>query len=429
MPTYLMVAGDGGGGSSISAGSTRYMSLGGVLTLQGTEAGAQVLMRDSYTSANLQVLVLTNTLSGACTIRMRKNSGNGNQVISLSAGQTGLAEDSVNTDSVVDGDLLAISIVTAAGTGAIVFVVIASTLATASNTTPILVASKPDAYAQAQGATNYHSIVGGINGSTTETAAQYTFRAASTLSNLRVYITSNNTDNASTFQTRINVGNGAQTLSIAANTTGAFEDTVNTDSVVAGDEVCYVLVAGAGAGGDTIRPSVMQMKSNSAGQQVGVGTPAGVAQNSALTRFVAIGGDPDVNATEANVQIQANFSFTAKNFFVNVRANSLNGNTTFTNRKDTDAGGMSITVSATTTGLFEDTANTTAYVAASLINHSIVTAGSSGSITWDLIGFELAQPSGGWANIAKVNGVASANIAKVLGVAQASIAKVNGVAV
>jgi len=36
---------------------------------------------------------------------------------------------------------------------------------------------------------------------------------------------------------------------------------------------------------------------------------------------------------------------------------------------------------------------------------------------------------GGWANIAKINGVASADIAKINGVVVANIAKVNGVAV
>ena len=38
-------------------------------------------------------------------------------------------------------------------------------------------------------------------------------------------------------------------------------------------------------------------------------------------------------------------------------------------------------------------------------------------------------PAGGWANIAKVNGVSAAAIAKVNGVAVAAISKFNGVAV
>jgi len=38
-------------------------------------------------------------------------------------------------------------------------------------------------------------------------------------------------------------------------------------------------------------------------------------------------------------------------------------------------------------------------------------------------------PAGGWANIAKVNGVSAAAIAKVNGVAVAAISKFNGVTV
>ncbi len=37
--------------------------------------------------------------------------------------------------------------------------------------------------------------------------------------------------------------------------------------------------------------------------------------------------------------------------------------------------------------------------------------------------------AGGWAHIAKVNGIAAASIGKINGVAVASIAKLNGVAV
>ena len=60
-------------------------------------------------------------------------------------------------------------------------------------------------------------------------------------------------------------------------------------------------------------------------------------------------------------------------------------------------------------------------------------SGNSGT-TWASVTtydqmFEEWGTIGGWANIAKVSGVASANIAKMNGVAVASIAKVNGVAV
>jgi hypothetical protein len=56
--------------------------------------------------------------------------------------------------------------------------------------------------------------------------------------------------------------------------------------------------------------------------------------------------------------------------------------------------------------------------------------------TTDATNFEWAlglpyiiTEKGGWANIAKINGVAAADMAKVNGIAIADIAKVNGVAV
>ena len=78
--------------------------------------------------------------------------------------------------------------------------------------------------------------VGARVASTTEAGAQVTYRSAGTLSLLyfRVY---ENSRGSSTFGTRVNGVNGNQSVSIGASTTGEFEDTVNTDSIVAGDEV------------------------------------------------------------------------------------------------------------------------------------------------------------------------------------------------
>lgn len=41
----------------------------------------------------------------------------------------------------------------------------------------------------------------------------------------------------------------------------------------------------------------------------------------------------------------------------------------------------------------------------------------------------LAYVAGGWANISKINGIASSSISKVDGIVVANIAKINGVAV
>lgn len=58
----------------------------------------------------------------------------------------------------------------------------------------------------------------------------------------------------------------------------------------------------------------------------------------------------------------------------------------------------------------------------------------SGSATYALLSGDMISvygigATGGWANIGKINGIASASISKVNGVAVASISKVNGVAV
>src|SRR3990167_11137323 len=76
----------------------------------------------------------------------------------------------------------------------------------------------------------------------TEANRQITYRSAGTLSNLWVNVDSNTLDGTTTIRTRINGANGAQSVSFASSTTGIAEDTTNSDTIVAGDEVNYSLV-------------------------------------------------------------------------------------------------------------------------------------------------------------------------------------------
>jgi hypothetical protein len=72
-----------------------------------------------------------------------------------------------------------------------------------------------------------------------------------------------------------------------------------------------------------------------------------------------------------------------------------------------------------------------------LADKLLASAGTQAAVTWQLNDyfpctvqiFSIKAAAGGWANITKVNGIASASITKVNGIAVASITKVNGIAV
>ncbi len=391
MPTYPLVAGHSTG-IAFGVSSTRYVNPAGGIAYSGAEARQQAVARDSYTLANLYVRVIANGTNASSTVRSRKNTANGAQSVSIGAGATGVFQDSVNSDSLAAGDLFNTQTVVGAG-GSLTLTVIAYTLATASNTTPILIAGDVASLSVGFGVTTYAPIGGEARYNGTEARSQYIFRVAATLSNFRIYVRANTINNGTTVRTRKNAADGAQSVSVPASTTGAYEDTANSDSVASGDAVAYQVVTGGTSGSFAI--SIWQMKSNSAGRQVISANPDTGTISSGLTRYVPLEAGVQAYATtEANTQVAAQASFTAKNLFVRVPTNSINGNTTFTLRQNTGNSTLTVSVGSGATGTFEDTSNAVSCVAADLLDWGVVTGGTSGSMVITYIGFELAQPAG-----------------------------------
>jgi len=389
MPNYLPVAAKTAGKTVALPGTTLYFAPCGDMEDVTAEASSQLIARDSYTLKNLYVRVTANSLDGATTIRSKVNSVNGNQSVSIGAGATGVFEDAVNTDNLVNGDLFCTEVVYGGTGGSITHTIFSYILSTASNTTPILATTC--CYGSVNG-TQYAPIIGSLAALTsTETRSQYRFRVAATLSNLRTYVSFNTVAVTSTVRTRKNTANGAQSVSIPGTATGAFEDALNTDIIASGDNVNFQAIQG-GAG--TLALTLIQLKSNSAGEQIGAASVSLASLGDGLTRYVAIGGiSQSFTATEANVQVSARTPFTAKNMYVLIGSNSINGATTFRMRKNGGNGNMSVSVPAATTGQFEDTVNTDGFVAANLLNWQIITGGTSGTMVINCIGFELEQPT------------------------------------
>lgn len=387
MPNYLLVTGRSVAGDLQDYGTTWYSFPTGYYVPAIGEAQEQLIARDSYTLSNLFIRVTANTLDGSTTGRSRINGANGNQSVSIPAGTTGTFTDGVNTDSLVSGDLFCTQLVAGGTSGSIGYTIQSYILSTVSNTTPILATTGEVMIYFSS--TVYATIVGRLRELTTESDSYYKFRVSATLSNLRVYVWLNSIPSSSTVRTRINAGNGNQSVTIPATTSGAFEDLANSDGIVSGDDVNFQIVTGPDSFLERLSLSSIQVKTNSAGRQVGASS---VGPSYGSTVYAVIEGGY-VTLTESNTQAIARASFTAKNMYVNVSANNVNGSTTLRIRKNGGNGNMSVSVPASTTGQFEDTINTDDFVAADLLNWSVVTGGTSGSITIETVGFELAQPA------------------------------------
>jgi hypothetical protein len=131
------------------------------------------------------------------------------------------------------------------------------------------------------------------------------------------------------------------------------------------------------------------------------------ATTGTVTRFEALGsgtkpslGETDFQPlvglgskqlTETTVQFKIKATGTLRNLFANFFVNdTTTAATTITTRKNTAAGGQSISIGAGLTGMFEDTSGTDSVVSGDLVNYqTAVAAGGSGNPTYGNIGCEF----------------------------------------
>ncbi len=377
-----------------SAGDTDYYTPLASLRGSGGEGLPQVRSRDSYTWANLFARVTGNTLVGATTVRSRINGGNGNQTVSIGAGATGTFTDAVNSDTLVGGSLFNWSVVAGAGTS-IIFTVLASTLTTVANTTPIVAATDLGIAYWGPSDVGYFTYLGCIFRNALDANVQYRFRTAATLSNFRIYVADNELTAASTFRVRKNGANGNQSISVPGGGTGSYEDAVNTDGFVAGDLMNYQVVAGAT--GIDIGITVVQVKLDSQMRHIGCSGDVNLLYLGGAPRYNAIEGLMENlwTTTEAEQQANALAAFTLRNLYVRMTFNWHDGAIVIRTRKNGGDGNLVVSIAAGLTGEFEDLVNSDDFLAANSLNWKLVFGGSAGNCRPRYIGAELIQPAAG----------------------------------
>lgn len=107
---------------------TRFFAFIGTSGASATESTSQFPAQVGATFSNLRGYVSANTWSANFTITLRKNTANGNSTVVFATTTTGWQHDLVNTDVVVNTDLVNMQHVTSAGAGS---VTITNTLITA----------------------------------------------------------------------------------------------------------------------------------------------------------------------------------------------------------------------------------------------------------------------------------------------------------
>lgn len=233
--------------------------------------------------------------------------------------------------------------------------------------------------------------VGDESGTSTEPQMQLTIRTAGTYSNLDLIVAVNTlSGGGATFITRKNTANGNCTVSIGAGATGEFTDLVHTDSVVATDLYCYKYSDAASSGAATVS-TISQTWTPTSGTVKKFLMNAYTVVANSTSYFPIAGGN--ANTTESKAQIKAELAGTLSNLHLNLRSNSITATSTFRTRVAGANGNLTISVGASTAGIFEDLTHSDSVARGNLINYQFVAGATGGAAGGESTGADFTTTS------------------------------------
>lgn len=353
MPEQLLIAGkDTFGGSS----DTGFIGLIGPWgeSFNATEANRRPAITGGGTLKNFLINVGTNTHTTASTATVRINAADGNLTVTITASTTGAFEDTGNSDAVSAGDFLGVNLVP--GTGGIIEIGIIQTILDA---TFVSMHVSPGVWVVSSASTTFGSLMGAAAPDTTEANREYLITTAATFSNLRMFVTSNTVNGTTTITLRINGADANQTLSIAASTTGDFEDTTNNDAVAVNDLVVVQIVTGGSSG--TLQTSYVQFTHDQSLQYFTHESSSATGDSfpSPVERFSGLIGQSQMPQTTLNTSIKvvaAGDTFTLRHLIVQLNANAgTSGNSEFSVQVNDADSALLILIAIGITGTFQDT--------------------------------------------------------------------------
>lgn len=384
---------------SLSPGATVYAPLlQSLLTsAQTTEAFVKVKHKIAGTYMGIRVYVVANSFStSVVTIRFRKNAGNGNQVFTISAGASGVFSDASNQDTVAVDDDVNASIVTASGgTGTIQIANITAVFsATSGHSIPIGLGSGGQIYSAAS-TTYYIPFCGNGSNIGVEATKQLKVGVIGSLFGFSTYVDTNTRGTTTTFKTRVNGADGSQIFTVSAAATGFFQDTTHTDTLSnATDLINATISTSTGTGSFTLRGLNVQFTSSDGAKNLNasaVGGGIARAASSTGTPYQIIG----ILATDSEIRVSLPFQFATvlSNMRVYVSANTYTVEGTMQIRKNGGYGNQTLTITALTTGAYEDTSNTDISNTTDLWNFEVI-GGTTGSATFETMSM-LSSPIAG----------------------------------
>ena len=224
--------------------TTFYFVPNGLIAISTTEANNKYRVRATFTASDFYVHVPSNSRTTDTVLRTRVNGANGGQSVTYATTQTGVKEDTVNTDALVAGDDYNYSLTTGTGAGEAFFVAKVGTSVISTNSIFVCLVGDNDGDAIAFNVTAYYGAAGVLVDNTTEANSQVYPRFTFTTKELGAFVSANTIATSDTVVTLMDNGAASSvTVSYAAAQTGLKNDSTNTAEITSGtDEIDYRVV-------------------------------------------------------------------------------------------------------------------------------------------------------------------------------------------
>lgn len=355
-------------------------AIAGSATASVVESINSTLYRTAGTFTELGCHVSANTIAATSTLSFRINAADGAMTISIGSTATGdFVESSPSSDTIVAGDKVALKSVPGAATNTMIFTSHSINFAATTDTVSRMI--NLDFNSITSASATFFENLGGFTPAThgtetTESQFKCRQRKAGTFKNACIDVWTN-THTACTVTSRKNGVNGAVTLTIADSTTGFIEDTVNTDTVAAGDDYNWTIVTGTGTNALTILSWCIDFVTTTDIGQMVLGSRTGETVADATNKFFGICGFAFPNTTE--VSCRAMLGWTFSELTILVSANDVSSASSYTLRLNTANSLQIASVTGSTTGAFSDSTHTTVTVTTDVIAANLTVPSVAGS--------------------------------------------------
>lgn len=350
----------GSNNATIAESLTRYTPLASVYQPSDTEAYTQKVIRTAGVFSNLWLALRWNDFPSnvSSVITLRVDGADGNQSISIPGSQTGFYQDITHVDAVTAGKKVNFKIVTPAGAGKVITIANMSVMFFPDDRSLTMsLATLFQGYSSSSNTVLYIQLGGNYNNATFEANVTNDINITGTIKNMTVYVSANTKGGAVVWRIRKNSGNGNVGVSVGAAATGVFEDTANSDSLTANDDLSIQRDASAGASGSIqARLVSVEVLTTDGTFMFNGGVTSGTSTNFNSKEYIGFSSELWY-WTEGWMNMILGVKGLVSNLTVVISANTLNVAANWKLRKMNAATNVAVSITASTTGIFEDGTN------------------------------------------------------------------------